>query len=335
MRLKLPDDYFQNETRCDFYVTAMMKRLWAVQMDILSWIDEVCRANDISYIMCWGSLLGAVRHKGYIPWDDDIDKGMLRSDYEKLLGVVEGRIPSDFTSKTLLPGASPPKEMIFSFDNGTKLNTSPEFLKRFYGCPYATGVDIYVFDKIPTNPQDYAYQDRLLRMLDRLLILQRGVDSKQIDRDEEREYRGIISTIERELEYTFDVSGNMSLQIVTLIDIASALCEDCDSDQVEIRQEMLYKGNRNIRIDYFTKRIWVPFENVLEVPIPEKYHELLSGLFGDWRIPKRFESMHPYPIYYEQRNLLYKLYNEHGWEIPEEFLEYDENGNLIVDPKSL
>ena len=60
-----------------------VKELREFQIGILDVVDEFCRKNNINYWLDSGTLLGAVRHGGYIPWDDDIDLGMLRGDYEK------------------------------------------------------------------------------------------------------------------------------------------------------------------------------------------------------------------------------------------------------------
>ncbi len=330
--LNFEKNYFNSEIRCGFHITSMVKKLWASQMEILAWIDEVCGKYDIKYIMCYGSLLGTVRHKGYIPWDDDIDIAMLRSDYERFMEVIPGELPSYLFTISLLPGALPPKEMTFNVCNGNRLDTSPEFLERFHGCPYSTGIDVFVFDRVSDNPQDRAYQDRLIRLLDRMLMLQWEVDDSSITESKYREYLEIKKIIEQELAYDFTNSEPVKMQILRLLDLACGICEDCGSDHVENMEQVIYYGEKGFKEDYFTDRILIPFEGIMDVPIPRAYDEALSKVFGDYKVPRKFTSQHDYPIYHNQRDALYKAYRDRGWSIPKEFLEYDSNGELIGNP---
>lgn len=60
------------------------RQVKAVELDILTELDRVCREHQLSYALAYGTLIGAMRHSGFIPWDDDIDVYMPRDDYEKL-----------------------------------------------------------------------------------------------------------------------------------------------------------------------------------------------------------------------------------------------------------
>jgi lipopolysaccharide cholinephosphotransferase len=67
---------------------------------MLKIIDYICQKHDISYWLCSGTLLGAVRHKGFIPWDDDLDISMLRDDYERFIEVAVTELPGDMMLQT-------------------------------------------------------------------------------------------------------------------------------------------------------------------------------------------------------------------------------------------
>lgn len=70
------------------YEQDVLRKLQLAELSILRDIDSVCRSEGIPYFLECGTLLGAVRHGGFIPWDDDIDVGMLRPDYERFLKVA-------------------------------------------------------------------------------------------------------------------------------------------------------------------------------------------------------------------------------------------------------
>ena len=100
----------EDEVICDFPVSAERKLIWACLLDLLEQVDRICRKYDISYYAIGGTLLGAVRHKGFIPWDDDLDIAMLREDYNRFLEVAERELHGKYFLQTTLSDAQYYKE---------------------------------------------------------------------------------------------------------------------------------------------------------------------------------------------------------------------------------
>ena len=89
-------DFFRDEVRNGFYIPTAIKQAWAAQLDVLDVVDGICRKHGIKYFADWGTLLGAVRHGGFVPWDDDLDIAMLRPDYKRFREVADDELPQGF-----------------------------------------------------------------------------------------------------------------------------------------------------------------------------------------------------------------------------------------------
>lgn len=94
--MKFKKDFYKPGYIDGFYVDSTMKRFWAASIETLEEIDKVCRKHNIIWYADGGTLLGAVRHKGFIPWDDDVDIVMKRKDYEKFLQVAPMELPEHY-----------------------------------------------------------------------------------------------------------------------------------------------------------------------------------------------------------------------------------------------
>lgn len=139
-----------------------IKKYQSILIEMVDVFDKYCRKNNLRYTLCGGSLLGAVRHKGIIPWDDDLDVIMPRPDYRKFLGLsqkhfVENYSIVDYTNKDYyyLPMA----KMV---DDRTVLIEMEENRK----CPIGVNIDIFPIDAIP---EDARLQNKIYTKHRRLL----------------------------------------------------------------------------------------------------------------------------------------------------------------------
>ena len=127
------------------YDKDVLKKLQNVQLEILSDFIDICEKNNLDYFLVFGTALGAVRHKGFIPWDDDVDVGMLREDYNKFLEIAKTQLSNKYEILTPLTN----KEYACSVTHFEKKNTSfiPETSKDLK-CNMGINIDIFAFDNI-------------------------------------------------------------------------------------------------------------------------------------------------------------------------------------------
>ena len=127
---------------------AEFRRMQLIQLDMLIELDRVCRKNNINYVIFAGTQLGAVRHKGYIPWDDDADVAMLREDYEKFK-LVANQLDS---SICYFQDHSTEPEYIWGYGKLRRTGTTfvrvgQEHMKSRTG----VFIDIFPLDDVPSN----------------------------------------------------------------------------------------------------------------------------------------------------------------------------------------
>jgi lipopolysaccharide cholinephosphotransferase len=138
----------KEEIICDYKVTVKQKKIWNVELDLLERFLDFCKKNDLKVFAAFGTLLGAVRHKGFIPWDDDMDVIMPREDFDKACKLA----PSYFNEPYFFQTAKTDSANFFPY---ARLRNSETTGYTYYlkNQPYNQGIfiDIFVLDKVPTK----------------------------------------------------------------------------------------------------------------------------------------------------------------------------------------
>lgn len=127
-----------------------LDELKVLQMDVLEAVHRFCKANNIRYSMACGTLLGAVRHKGYIPWDDDIDIYMLREDYEKFIATFPAKYEGIYTAISLETDKKWVRPYGKVYDNRTVLIENAN-----YGDLCGVNIDVFPVDRIPDDEAEW------------------------------------------------------------------------------------------------------------------------------------------------------------------------------------
>lgn len=299
--MQFPKSYFEDEVRDGFYVSGMMKRAWAAQLEILEDIDRVCKKYNLLYFAEWGTLLGAIRHGGFVPWDDDMDICMKRKDYEIFAKVALEEMPKYYSILDFEHSDEKDykcDDFLIRLYNGNRIRLDKPFLDKFHGFPYVAGMDIFPLDYVaPTKKED----EMLCEQVKVLSTLAQSINA--FEPEEREEY---LQQIEKTFDVKFDRSKSVRIQIYMLADKLCGSYEESESDYLA---SMALRTINNYKVpkEYYSDAILVPFENT-QIPVPIGYDGILKIKYGDYMKPVRDGGAHEYPFYkrqeviYEEKN---------------------------------
>lgn len=301
--------FFEEEEREGFLVPELMKRAWAAEMEVLEVVADICNRREITYYAIAGTLLGAVRHQGFVPWDDDIDIALKRPDYNHLISLLKTELPEGFAlggmyaENKRMQDAVPCATQIQVVTDGEYWGVEGH-MRRFHGFPFPNmGIDIFPLDYMP---RDLELSDIQKVIIGHILLLLYHKSEFSIAEFEEK-----LQYVETLCSVSLVRDDSLEHQLLKLCDAVAAMYTSEESDYVTIYSYMIPRPNWVFKKEWFDSVVKMPFENTL-LPVPQKYHEILTQFYGDYQIPVQGTATHDYPVYKKSEKKLKNMLEERG-----------------------
>lgn len=292
IKIELPSSFFEEEERDGYVVSKGMKKIWAVLFDLLSEFIRVCDKYNIRWYADGGTILGAVRHKGMIPWDDDIDVMMMRSEYERFLREAKDEfkhpyfLQTEQTDKGSIRGHAQLRN---------SLTTGILKSEQYLNCPFNQGlfVDIFPIDNIPDSDDEInnltseiLKYKKLSRHLRDISLCYRYHFRKNIFLSVKHFIQHVMYQLyfKKTGKYIYEEAYSRYESLLTS-------CIDNQSKYVAKLVMCPYKPRRKWMRSWFDDVEYLTFE-FFNLPVPKGYVELLDVFYGDWRTFKMGTATH-------------------------------------------
>ena len=287
--------YFEDDVIEGFYVPSLIKKSWAAQIELLCDIDKVCKKYGIKYFAEWGTLLGAVRHGGFIPWDDDLDICMKRADYMKFLSFAKDELPKEYYFLNYYN--TDYYEMLTRLVNTTRLPLSSEMMDKFHGFPFNVGIDIFVLDNLAPSKREQDIHKKQVELIYQIINTYDYLTQEQIKEQ-----------LELLVDFTDSKKKDDYYTKRDLYLIADQICsqyQEQASDELAMIPLWVENGI-SYKKSYYEDCFYLPFENI-EVPVPIAYNAILKQKYGNYLDVNRSGGAHEYPVFQRQVSALEKL----------------------------
>ncbi len=250
----------------------VLAKLQAVELEILDVVGGFCEAHGIQWFLDGGTALGARRHAGFIPWDDDVDIAMLREDYDRFVGLAREGLPEGYSlhDASNTPGYAGMFAKVYK--DGTSFQTK-EALEA--GCDQAIFVDVFPYDAIA---QDGA---RAVRQVKNARLWQ-SVSYVYHAKTVNVPHKGVLGSIER--------AGCRLLHVgVRAFLNPQAICRRFERSRLQPGEassgaylELAWPNMEPLPEDALVPPVPLPFEG-RRLPVPRQTERYLENMYGDWR----------------------------------------------------
>lgn len=293
---EIKEDFLEEEIRWDYLVIRKQKKVWAKELEILQYFDEICRKHNLKYHIDCGTLLGAVRHKGFIPWDDDIDVTMCRPDYEILKAVMAEEIREPYFFQTVYTD-----NLMFHFAKIRNSETTAIEEKYCSQYPPHQGIYIDIFPLDATFEEKNTPYERMERELWLLMT------------DQEK----VISAMEKGVPFFLPYDMLKELLQMSIRErmqyFEGLLIGNYEkSSKIAPTMSVIFGSTFMFDKSWYDDVVYLPFEGMM-LPAPIGYEEVLKRRYGDYMTPVKDQTLHngilldpdrSYLEYYKERGLI-------------------------------
>lgn len=282
---KIKDDFLREEIRQGYLVTSKMKRVWQIEIELAEYIISLCQRYGLQIWAEGGTLLGAIRHRGFIPWDDDIDLAMKRDDYEKLLDIASKEVKSPYFFQCVATDL----DYIRGHAQLRKLNTSavlPNNIKARFN--QGIFIDIFVYDGVSDD------ENRQKEKIERALAIRKqllGAYLYQYDK-----FIGLKSYLYKKLmQIKMYIVGREKMYGSYNQILKEDSIRDCERMALQMFRPEEYETFCH-RTSCYDDTLWVDFEYI-KLPIPKGYDEVLKDQYGEYMTPIKCPTLHGYVFF--------------------------------------
>lgn len=245
-----------------------------VQLTALKFLISYFDKHQIEYFVIAGTLLGTIRHQGFIPWDDDIDIGLRRKEYEKFRDLFEKEFNDNPQSSYFLQNWHTEKEFAMPFSK-LRVNRTiyKEFVTKDVNFHHGIYIDIFPFDDLDKSNLKKIYQRNVQSLLHKTILIKS--DYNIVDHRLQVFLKKLIKFIPKKLLVKY------------LEKLYISKCPDnkymvCTGGSYGFKKETVLK-------DWFENLIFLSFEGIL-VKAPAKYKFYLTNLYNDFLVPPKIEN---------------------------------------------
>lgn len=235
-------------------------------VEILETIHKYCEDNGIVYYLWGGTLLGAARHKGIIPWDDDIDIGMPRKDYERFFKGFS-------CDNKRFKAVCFENQADYYLVAGKVIDTNTVLYEESsIGCPLGVFVDVFPIDNLPDDIEKLKKFDKRIKVYRDLLMMKSLKWSK-----DRKLLKNIIISLGHIL--TNNISTEYLLRKITKLSMTYADCDD--SNYIGVISILSYGMKEIFPRIWFKERVCMEFEGK-EYLAPKHYSDILTKMYGNY-----------------------------------------------------